>query len=113
VRFSGDALRELLIHPRPGNVRELENRVSPAVIMARGLLIEPGDLDLQPVELEPASSLRVAGERTEREALVDVLSRHRGNISKAARSLRSMFRDLPPSACRAAACSRPAGSTAR
>ena len=87
VRFSGDALRALLIHPWPGNVRELENRVSRAVIMARGPSIEPADLDLQPAELEPASSLRAARERTEREALVDVLSRHRGNISKAARSL--------------------------
>ena len=87
VRFSGDALRALLIHPWPGNVRELENRVSRAVIMARGPSIEPADLDLQPAELQPASSLRAARERTEREALVDVLSRHRGNISKAARSL--------------------------
>ena len=72
----------------PGNVRELENRVSRAVIMARGTLIEPADLDLQPAELEPASSLRAARERVEREALVETLSRHRGNISKAARSLK-------------------------
>jgi two-component system NtrC family response regulator len=88
VRFSGDALRSLMVHHWPGNVRELENRVSRAVIMSRGHMIEPGDLDLQPAELEPAGSLRQARERVEREALVDVLSRHRGNISKAARTLK-------------------------
>jgi two-component system NtrC family response regulator len=87
VRFSGEALRALMAHHWPGNVRELDNRVSRAVIMARGHLIEPADLDLQAADLEPAGSLRQARERVEREALVDVLSRHRGNISKAARSL--------------------------
>jgi two-component system, NtrC family, response regulator len=88
VRFSGEALRALMAHRWPGNVRELDNRVSRAVIMARGHLIEPADLDLQAADLEPAGSLRQARERVEREALVDVLSRYRGNISKAARSLK-------------------------
>jgi two-component system NtrC family response regulator len=88
VRFSGEALRALLAHHWPGNVRELENRVSRAVIMARAHFIEPADLDLQPAEAESAASLRAARDRVEREALVDVLSRHRGNISKAARTLK-------------------------
>jgi two-component system, NtrC family, response regulator len=88
VRFSGEALRALMAHSWPGNVRELENRVSRAVIMTRGYLIQPEDLDLRATELAPAASLRAARERVEREALVDVLSQHRGNISKAARSLK-------------------------
>jgi two-component system NtrC family response regulator len=88
VRFSGDALRALMAHEWPGNVRELENRVSRAVIMASSQLIEPADLDLQPAQPEPSASLKVTRERVEREALVDALSRYRGNISKAARTLK-------------------------
>ena len=61
--------------------------MSRAVIMARGHLIEPADLDLQAADLEPAGSVRQARGRIERETLVDVLSRHCGNISEAARSL--------------------------
>src|SRR5574337_111006 len=88
VRFSSEAVRALTAYSWPGNIRELENKVSRAVIMARGRLIEPRDLDLEPVaERDQPASLREAREQAEREALVEVLSRHRGNVSQAARTL--------------------------
>jgi two-component system NtrC family response regulator len=88
VRFGPEALQALLAHAWPGNVRELENRVSRAVIMARGRIIEPGDLDLAAPEPQGVGSLRQTRDRAERQTLLEVLTRHRGNISQAARELR-------------------------
>ena len=87
LRFSEDALRSLRAYAWPGNIRELENKVSRAVIMARGRLIEPADLDLPASGPERSPSLRELREQAEREALVGALSRHHGNISQAAREL--------------------------
>jgi two-component system NtrC family response regulator len=89
VRFGPRALQALLAHAWPGNVRELENRVSRAVIMTKGRVIEPADLDLVAADGGPdQGSLRETRQRVERQALVDVLSRHRGNVSQAARELK-------------------------
>jgi two-component system, NtrC family, response regulator len=86
LRFSQAAVQAMRAYPWPGNIRELENKVQRAVIMARGRLIEPGNLDLATSE-SSAESLGSARARAEREALVDVLGRYRGNISQAAKDL--------------------------
>jgi len=88
VRFGPDAVAAIVAYGWPGNVRELENKVRRAVIMARGRVIEPADLDLTPAEPAQVGSLRETRERVERQALVEVLSRHRGNVSQAARELK-------------------------
>jgi two-component system, NtrC family, response regulator len=88
VRFGPDAIQAMMAHNWPGNVREMENRVSRAVIMSRGRVIMPSDLDLTPAEPAQAGSLRDTRERVERQTLVEVLSRHRGNVSQAARELK-------------------------
>jgi two-component system NtrC family response regulator len=88
ARFSPDALRALLAYAWPGNIRELENKVRRAVIMAQGRVIEPADLDLEPGPEARPTSLRETRERVEREALVEMLGRHRGNVSQAARELK-------------------------
>jgi two-component system NtrC family response regulator len=88
ARFSPDALRALLAYSWPGNIRELENKVRRAVIMAQGRVIEPADLDLEPGPEARPTSLRETRERVEREALVEMLGRHRGNVSQAARELK-------------------------
>jgi two-component system NtrC family response regulator len=89
LRFSPDAQRALMAYSWPGNVRELENKVSRAMILAQGHLIEPTDLDLEPIAVEDSvASLREVRNRAEREALVEALNRYRGNISQAAQQLR-------------------------
>jgi two-component system, NtrC family, response regulator len=85
VRFSQEAIRCLLAHSWPGNIRELQNRVERAVIMTRGALIEAVDLAMTaaeaPLESHP---LRDRRHDAERQAVIDALIKQKGNISKAA-----------------------------
>jgi two-component system NtrC family response regulator len=89
LHFSPEALQAIMAYRWPGNIRELENRVSRAVIMARGGLITAEDLDLQAAtqDQDRTASLRETRDEAEREALVESLARHGGNISRAAREL--------------------------
>jgi len=93
LRFSSGALEAMARYRWPGNIRELENAVQRAVIMAHGQLIEAADLGIavESASVEAASegrpSLREARGRAERQALVDALIQTRGNISQAAKQL--------------------------
>jgi two-component system NtrC family response regulator len=88
LRFSATALEAMTRYSWPGNIRELENTVERAVIMAKGKQIEAADLgiDVSP-ESPDVASLREARSRAERETVVDALVRTRGNISQAAKLL--------------------------
>jgi two-component system NtrC family response regulator len=98
VRFSPEALEAVVKYPWPGNIRELENKVHRAVIMAAGRVIGPGDLDLNPSEvIDALPTLKEARDQSERRLLVDALVRSRGNISRASRALdisRPTFHDM-------------------
>jgi len=84
--FSPEAWDALRMYQWPGNIRELENRVKRAVIMAEGRLVSPVDLELSsPVQQTP--SLRAAKEQTEREMVLAALKKHNGNITRAAAEL--------------------------
>ena len=88
LRFSSAALETLTRHPWPGNIRELENTVERAVIMADGRFIEATDLGIEVVSLDAnLPSLKETRGRAEREALVEALIKTRGNISQAAKHL--------------------------
>ena len=72
----------------PGNVRELENRVKRAVIMAESSTLHASDFGLETVAPEPdVFNLRRVRDQAERNAVVQVLGRANGNISKAAELL--------------------------
>ena len=87
LRFSEEALSAIAQYRWPGNIRELENAVQRASIMARGQFIEPVVLGIpQPGRVERLS-LREARNRVERQVVVDALTRTRGNISRAATEL--------------------------
>jgi DNA-binding NtrC family response regulator len=89
-RFSEAALHSLQNYPWPGNVRELQNTVQRAVAFSAGPVIQPGELDL-PLgdDATPADNFRRAKSRVvehfERAYLEELLRKHAGNVSQAAR----------------------------
>ena len=82
----------------PGNIRELENRVKKAVVLAEGPLVTAQDLDLQPESLEPIMPLAQAKEEFQKRYINEVLERNGGNRTKTAKDLdvdpRTIFRHL-------------------
>ncbi|MBU1979948.1 MAG: PEP-CTERM-box response regulator transcription factor, partial [Gammaproteobacteria bacterium] len=85
LNFSQEALATIESYSWPGNVREMENCIKRAVIMADGSQISVEDLGLQalPMEDEPLN-LRQVREEAEYRAFVKVLARVDGNITKSA-----------------------------
>jgi two-component system NtrC family response regulator len=83
-----DAIDAIDAHTWPGNVRELENVVKRAVIMADGSGIGAEDIGLSSADADlPALNLRQVREQAERNAVLRVLGRVNGNLSKAAELL--------------------------
>jgi two-component system NtrC family response regulator len=90
-----EALDALLRYPYPGNVRELENIVERAVVMARGEHVTRADLPAHLfAPVEPAGSLPPEGiplpeavEELERRMIRAALQRHGGVVTRAARDL--------------------------
>jgi two-component system NtrC family response regulator len=69
----------------PGNVRELENVVKRAVIMSDSTAITADDIGLGVNDDEsPALNLRQVREQAEKNAVLRVLGRVNGNLSRAA-----------------------------
>ncbi|HJW57625.1 MAG TPA: PEP-CTERM-box response regulator transcription factor [Burkholderiaceae bacterium] len=86
--FTDDALAAIEAHTWPGNVREMENCIKRAVIMAEGPQITADDLGLLPPAQEnDFINLRQARDEAEYKALVKSLARVDGNIVKAAELL--------------------------
>jgi two-component system NtrC family response regulator len=86
--FKPDALSAIEAYAWPGNVREMENCVKRAVIMAEGSQISVEDLGLSLAETEPDPfNLRQVRDEAEKKAIVKVLSRVDGNVVKAAELL--------------------------
>src|SRR5450432_4454952 len=85
-------------HRWPGNIRELENRLKKAVVLADKSLLGPEDLDLQPDDLPAVLPLNEAKDRFQREYINDILALNNGNRTKTARDLgvdpRTIFRHL-------------------
>jgi len=80
-----DALQAIEQYPWPGNVRQLENVIKRAVIMAEGTSISAADLELSSGERdEEPLNLRLAREEAERMAVLKAVGRANGNLSKAA-----------------------------
>jgi two-component system, NtrC family, response regulator len=84
-----DALAAIEAHPWQGNVRELENCIKRAVIMADGAALTPVDLGLQDKGEggRELLNLRQIREEAEKQAIIRVLGRVNGNVSKAAELL--------------------------
>ncbi|MHA4871523.1 PEP-CTERM-box response regulator transcription factor [Duganella sp. PWIR1] len=86
LAFSTEALAAIEAYTWPGNVREMENCIRRAVIMADGPQIMPADLGL-PDGAEEDLNLRVVRDAAEYRVMVQALARADGNIVKAAELL--------------------------
>ena len=82
-----DAVAAIEAHPWPGNVRELQNCAKRAVIMAEGNVLRAADFGLAAPAAEDARTLRDVRDEAERDAVLRVLSRVNGNLSRAAELL--------------------------
>jgi two-component system NtrC family response regulator len=88
--FSRGAMDAMVVHPWHGNVREMQNRIRRAVVMAERDYIQCSDLDLGevcPGRADEVRTLREARDTAEVEAIRAALARNNGNISKAALEL--------------------------
>jgi two-component system NtrC family response regulator len=89
LSFNPQALAMIENYPWPGNVREMENCIKRAVIMAEGPQITPDDLGLAAATSEPEEPINLRQIRDEAgyKAVVKALARVDGNIAKAAELL--------------------------
>ncbi len=98
--FTPHAIDALRAHRWPGNIRELQNRVKKAVILADKTLVGPADLGLEGLSEEGARFKPLAEAREEftRRYVLDALARHGGNRTRTAQALgvdpRTIFRYL-------------------
>ncbi len=90
LSLAPDAVRAVEKHGWPGNIRELENCLKRAVIMADGSQITADDLGLPSVgEVveEHVLDLRTVRDEAEKKAVIAALARSNGNVLKAAEML--------------------------
>jgi transcriptional regulator with GAF, ATPase, and Fis domain len=96
--FSPQALVAIKRFRWPGNIRQLENRIKKAVVLAERPLITPDDLELRPEQLEPILPLAQARDEWQKRYINEVLERNSGNRTKTAKDLgvdpRTIFRHL-------------------
>jgi two-component system NtrC family response regulator len=90
LNLSEECVRVIENHTWPGNIRELENCIKRAVIMADGNQITPEDVGLESVVSagdDESLDLRAVREAAEKNAIISALGRVNGNIVKAAELL--------------------------
>jgi len=86
--FTEHAIAALQTYAWPGNIRELENRIRRAVIMAEGSRLTPADLELPSAYVEPKDNgLLQARAALEKDMIRQALARHNGNITQTAAEL--------------------------
>jgi two-component system NtrC family response regulator len=90
MSLTDDAVQSIELHRWPGNIRELENAIKRAVIMADGNCITADDIGLNQDDSDEglqALNLREVREEAERRAVVRVMARVNGNVARAAEVL--------------------------
>jgi two-component system NtrC family response regulator len=90
MSLAEEAVRAVELHPWPGNIRELENCIKRATIMADGNQISSEDLGLKNLaedQIDDSLDLRLIRDAAEKKAIVAALGRVNGNMVKAAELL--------------------------
>ncbi|MCC6808821.1 MAG: sigma 54-interacting transcriptional regulator [Deltaproteobacteria bacterium] len=85
-RFSSDAVQRLKAHPFMGNVRELRNAVTRAIVLAKSDLIAADDLGLV-VNADDPPPVQVRMDNVERNVILKALRENHGNRLSAAKTL--------------------------
>ena len=85
--FTDQACTQIDTYAWPGNVREMENKVKRAVILADGKRITAGDLGFTELQESLSLDLRGAREQVERQLIDRALAIHDNNVSHAAEAL--------------------------
>lgn len=86
--FTDDALEAIRAYTWPGNVREMENKINRAVIVAEGRLLDADDLGLSVKESGlPTLNLRQVRDEAEHRAVTAAMAWAEGNVSRAAELL--------------------------
>jgi DNA-binding NtrC family response regulator len=85
--FEDAAMRALLAHPWPGNIRELDHAVERAVLMTQGPCVKANDLGLRPPRDGSPRLEDLSLEEVEGLLIKKALQRFNGNVSHAANAL--------------------------
>ena len=88
--FTAEAERLLLSHSWSGNIRELQNKIRRAVLMAKDTLIDYADLNITPAIQTDASEaplLPLKDEELEKQSIIRALQSCGGVKTKAAQML--------------------------
>ena len=82
-------IKKLKAHEFPGNVRELQYTLERSVIMAEGNLLKADDLVFSAIERKaPTSTSKITNlETLEKNAILSVIEKNKGNITKSAKEL--------------------------
>jgi two-component system NtrC family response regulator len=85
--FTQDGQDAIDAYAWPGNVREMENKIKAAVILAEGKFVTAQDLGLVHTQAAPTLNLRLVRRNAESYAIRQALVRTSGNVSRAAEVL--------------------------
>ena len=87
LTLSPEAESALLMYAWPGNIRELENLISRAVVLSRHPILKPNDLGFPVNDLSTNVNLKSAKRAIEADFIKKALLKNDGVISRAARDL--------------------------
>lgn len=90
IGFDQGALQKLMSYHYPGNVRELQYTIERAIIMSDGDMLQAKDLIFSPIESAPPAAVETDDlnlSSIEKNAILKVIEKHNGNITKAAKEL--------------------------
>ncbi|MBI5805163.1 sigma 54-interacting transcriptional regulator [candidate division TA06 bacterium] len=98
LTFTEEARRSIIINSWPGNIRELENTIQKAVLLAQEKVITGKDLEIDGYFLESGQTLKQEINSTQKEKILRILEATEGNYTKAAKiygvSVRHFYRIL-------------------